>query len=216
MTQKPCRRDGFTLVEVMVVSVLTAVLGLSLFWCARGFGRTAAESIARCRLAQEMNLAVNALARDLGGSLSLSGTGARWDSQFLGWELQPDTPPDNFQQLWLCFDSSCGTAAPNDQPNWTSPQSLGQTAISYSLVSTGSGGPDGTVQFYALERKVETHNPPTTIRVANYITDMQLEILNQNEPLQQQQVQIQLTFTYYAMNNPIPITRTCTLIVSPP
>ncbi len=227
MTQKPCRRPvrlsgplysgeaavhgtrGFTLVEVMVVSVLTAFLAVLLSSCWAGFGQSANDALARCRVAQQMNLAANTLARDLGGSLG--GNGTPWESQFLAWDCSiPNT-------LRLCFDSpnpSTPADAPNDQPTWASPQ----TVITYSLVPTVLGGPDGTVQFYALVRTNQTGIPNTTFTVANYITGMTPIILNPNDPLQQQQLQIQLTFTYptnYTINNP-PITRTCNLIVSAP
>ena len=171
----PCRRrDGFTLVEVMVVSVLTAFLAVLLSACWRGFGPTATDAIARCRIAQEMNLTVNTLARDLGGNLGISGGsldtsgGSPWESQFLDWDCSiPNT-------LRLCFDSpypssppaapnSPPPAVPNDPPNWQLPQTSTppQTVISYSLRPTVVGlDPQGPVQFYALVRTVKTGPSP--------------------------------------------------------
>lgn len=199
----PLRRGGFTLVEVMVVSVLTAFLAMLLSSCWRGFGPTVTGAIARCRVAQEMNLAVNTLARDLGGSLNSSGGSlgsTRWESRFLDWDC---SIPNS---LRLCFDNPSNPAdLPNDQPTWWSPQ----TVISYSLerMTNGLGStPQGPVQFYALVRTVETASPPTTFTVANYITGMQI---TPGAPLQ-----IQLTFSY-PINSPVtnPTTRTCTLKV---
>ena len=54
--------------------------------------------------------------------------------------------------------------------------------------------------------------------MANYITDMQIQLLVGDEPLQQQsKVQIQLTFSY-PINSPVnnPTQRTCTLNVYKP
>ena len=209
----------------MVVAVLTSFLAALLSLCWTALGQGANDAMARCRVAREMNLAVNTLARDLGGSLGISGgslgrNGTPWESQFLAWDCSiPNT-------LRLCFDSphpSTPAAAPSDQPTWKWPQ----TVVAYSLVPTVLGGPNSSVQFYSLVRTVETSKPgpsvfankPASFTVANYITNVQpFEIVNSYEPLQQQQLQIQLTFTYptnYTINNP-PITRTCTLFASPP
>jgi prepilin-type N-terminal cleavage/methylation domain-containing protein len=151
MTHTPCRRNGFTLVEAMVVSGLMAVLALLLSSLWAGFGRPATNVIARCRVAQEMNLAVNALARDLGGSLAgnQGRLGHKTDSQFVGWML-----PGNLQ-LWLCFD---GGTAPNGIADWAPPD----TVIVYMLEGD------------ALLRWDQTAN--TSFTVARHVANMQLSI----------------------------------------
>jgi prepilin-type N-terminal cleavage/methylation domain-containing protein len=149
MTQGPCRSRGFTLVEVTVVSGLMAVLALLLSAVWAGFGRPATETIARCRVAQEMNLAVDSLARDLAGSLAGNAgrVGRKRDSQFVGWML-----PGN-SQLWLCFD---GGTAPNGIADWAPPDSV----IVYM------------VEGNALVRWDQTAN--TSFTVARQIDSMQL------------------------------------------
>ena len=223
MTQDLRRRDGFTLVEVLVVSFLTAFLAVLVSACWRGFGQSANDALARCRVAQEMNLAVNTLARDFGGSLDISGGSldtsggslgtTPWESQFLDWDYSiPNT-------LRLCFDSpfpSNPPDAPNDTPAWLLPQTRTppQTVISYSLEPTVVGStPQGPVQLYALVRTVESAVPNTTFTVANYITNMQITPV----PGEPTEIQIQLMFSY-PIKSPInnPTQRTCTLIVRKP
>ena len=64
------RRQGFTLMEVIVVSGLMAFLAMLLASASAGIGRPAADVIRRRQSLQEMNLAISSLARDLGGSLA--------------------------------------------------------------------------------------------------------------------------------------------------
>ena len=151
MKQEQFRRAGFTLVEVTVVSGLMAVLALLLSAVWAGFGRSATDSIARCRVAQEVNLAVNSLTRDLGGSLADSEgrLGHKTDLQFVGWML-----PGN-SQLWLCFD---GGTQPNGVADWAPPD----TVIVYM------------VENNCLVRWNQTAN--TSFTVARDINNMQLSI----------------------------------------
>ena len=66
----PNHRKGFSLVEVTIVGVLMATLGVLLSSAWVGVGKTAVSLIGRSRLVQERDLAVAALSRDLGGSLA--------------------------------------------------------------------------------------------------------------------------------------------------
>jgi prepilin-type N-terminal cleavage/methylation domain-containing protein len=151
MNQQPCRRGGFTLVEVTVVSGLMAVLALLLSAVWAAFGRPATDVIARCRVAREVSLAVNSLARDLGGSLAgaQGRLGRVTDYPFVGWVL-----PGNLQ-LWLCFD---GGAEPNGVADWAPPDSV----IVYM------------VEGDALVRWDQTAN--TSFTVARHVESMQLSI----------------------------------------
>ncbi len=60
------RRRGFTIIEMTLAGFLMVVVGvlLSNAWVA--FGRPAVSAVARARLAQEANLAAEAISRDIG------------------------------------------------------------------------------------------------------------------------------------------------------
>lgn len=60
-------RQGFTLIEMSIASVLMALLALILSESSRTLGRATVDLIARAQLAQEMDFAAAALSRDLGG-----------------------------------------------------------------------------------------------------------------------------------------------------
>jgi prepilin-type N-terminal cleavage/methylation domain-containing protein len=116
---------GFTLVEVSIVSMLMAMLAMLLAETWRGFGRPMMDTAARSRLAEEANLALASLARDLGGSLSDSAgrLGRKSDSAYVG-RMQPGGV-----QLWICFD---GGTTPNGAADWAAPD----TVISYEVDGT--------------------------------------------------------------------------------
>ena len=113
---------GFTLMETTVVSILMSVLAIVLSSAWTGFERPTVSVIGRARLAREMTLAVDCLARDLGGSLG-NAEGRLGTKQQGAWEgcLLPDNG-----QLWLCFD---GGAEPNGTADWAAPD----TVIVYML-----------------------------------------------------------------------------------
>jgi prepilin-type N-terminal cleavage/methylation domain-containing protein len=116
---------GFTLVEVLIVSVLMAFLAMLLAETWSGLGRPFVEMSVRSRLASEASHARAALARDLGGCLSNNAgrIGGKLDAAFVG-RLQPGG-----SQLWLCFD---GGATPNGTADWAAPD----TVISYEVDGT--------------------------------------------------------------------------------
>ncbi len=60
------RRRGFTLVEMTVTVFLMSLVGIMLGNAWSAFGRPAIATVARCRVAQEANLAAEALAYDVG------------------------------------------------------------------------------------------------------------------------------------------------------
>jgi prepilin-type N-terminal cleavage/methylation domain-containing protein len=110
----PRRCKGFTLIEVMLVSGLMSLLVLLLSGAWSGFGRPSADAIARCRVVQEANLAAEALARDLGGSLADQSTGTKEAGRLVG-RLAVDG-----SELWLCFDGE-----PVDGlPDWAAPDTV--------------------------------------------------------------------------------------------
>jgi type II secretory pathway pseudopilin PulG len=110
------RRNGFTLLEATVVSGLMAFLAVLVSSAWVGVGRPAADLIARAQLAQEIDMAVASLSRDLGGSLGnpTARLGGKSVGKWIGW-MQPASA-----QLWLCYD---GGTDPDGLPNWGSPDS---------------------------------------------------------------------------------------------
>jgi type II secretory pathway pseudopilin PulG len=62
----PGRRRGFTITEMLITGVLMSLFGVLLGQAWASFGRPAIVNTARCRVAQEANLAAEALARDVG------------------------------------------------------------------------------------------------------------------------------------------------------
>jgi hypothetical protein len=107
--RSPDRRRGFTLVDVVVASVLASVLGVLLAMAFKTFGRPALEVEARARIAQEGILAAQSLACDLGGFLAdpsgragtfQQGQGSPGPYQFSDWVLT------NENLLWLNFQGA--------------------------------------------------------------------------------------------------------------
>lgn len=64
--RRPGRRRGFTLLEMLLTGFLMALVGVLLGNAWSAFGRPAITTVARCRVAQEANLAAEALAYDVG------------------------------------------------------------------------------------------------------------------------------------------------------
>lgn len=116
------RREAFTLLETILATGLTALLAVLVSAAWAGFGRPAANVVARCRVAQEAAMAVAALSNDLGGYLA-DAPGRLGDTTQLTvvGRLQPGGT-----QLWLCFD---GGSSPNGVADWGSPD----TVVVYAL-----------------------------------------------------------------------------------
>lgn len=111
---------GFTVLEVVIVSALMSLLVVLISGAWSGLGRTAADAAVRCRITQEANLAVESLARDLGGSLPDQGTGSKAHGRLVG-RLVAGGP-----QLRLCFDGD-----DDGQADWAAPD----TVILYEIQS---------------------------------------------------------------------------------
>lgn len=110
-------RNGFTLLEVMVASIVMSLLVMLMAQAWSGLGRPTVDMAIRGRLAQEAGLAAAALAGDLGGYLSNpEGRLGTTASLPLVGRLQPTG-----SQLWLCFD---GGPAPNGAPDWGPPDTV--------------------------------------------------------------------------------------------
>jgi type II secretory pathway pseudopilin PulG len=103
-------REGFTLVEVLVVGALMTLLAMLLQTSWSGFGRPLIEAIARARIAEDANMAAATLARDFGGSLP--GNGSHSGSLATG-KLVGRMEPDGIM-LRLCFDGG----ADNGLADW--------------------------------------------------------------------------------------------------
>lgn len=102
--------SGFTLTEIMLVGGLMSLLVLLISGAWTGFGRSSTDAVVRCRVAQEANLAVESLARDLGGSLAGEVAGKKQLSQIVG-RLVVDG-----SALWLCFDGQPADGVANWGP----------------------------------------------------------------------------------------------------
>ena len=113
--KKPNR--GMTLLEVTTVSGLMAFLGIMLSTTWIGVGRPTVDVIVRGELFQEMDAAVAALSRDLGGALGgpVGRLGGKTTDRWVGWMKPADG------QLWLCFD---GDEEPYGEPDWGPPDTV--------------------------------------------------------------------------------------------
>ncbi len=116
-SRKWTRRGGFTLLEVTVVGFMTSLLASILATTSWSYYRNSAHVAARCQLAQEAELAMTRLARDLAGGNATHGrlVGIR----------QPQTG-----RLELCYDS---LAEPDGFASWQTPD----TAIAYQVAQDG-------------------------------------------------------------------------------
>lgn len=83
-------RRGFTVLELTIAGGLTALLGIMLVTACSAYNRGAAEVIARCRIAQEADLAMHALAADLGANLPSSVAGPKGRGLPTGVAVAPD------------------------------------------------------------------------------------------------------------------------------
>lgn len=127
------RRVGFTLVEVTIACSLTVFLAIMLSTTWALLMRPTADLIAWGQLFQEMDIAANTLARDLGGSqLDYDETGYLGEKNqgvLLAWK--PNVT--NGDHLMLCFDG--GTSPDGNIDDWDSPAN--DTVIDY-YVDEGS------------------------------------------------------------------------------
>jgi type II secretory pathway pseudopilin PulG len=95
---RSCRHRGFTLTEIMLVGGLMSLLVLLISGAWKGLGRSSTDAVVRCRVAQEANLALESLTRDLGGGLAGQIAGDKRLGRAVGRLVVGGS------QLWLCFD----------------------------------------------------------------------------------------------------------------
>ncbi|MCA9263814.1 MAG: prepilin-type N-terminal cleavage/methylation domain-containing protein [Planctomycetales bacterium] len=110
ITGDPSRR-GFSLLEVSLVAALMSLLMLMLASTWASFGRSLRDTMVRCRVAQEANLVVAALNRDLGGQLPDDLLGHVAAGRMVG------TMVVDGEKLMICYDG----AVPNDVADWATP-----------------------------------------------------------------------------------------------
>ena len=103
----------------MLVGVLMSLLVVLVSGAWSGLGRPSADALVRCRVAQEANLALESLARDLGGSLPEQAVGQKQSGRLVGRLVVDDS------QLWLCFDGEPADGL----PDWGLPD----TVITYEV-----------------------------------------------------------------------------------
>jgi len=114
MTSVSRSHNGFSLLEVTIVSGLMTFLALLLFAAWSGVGKSTIGLITRCQLAQEMDFAVAAISRDLCGSMPLKDneTDATRLNGKKNWRLL-DWKVDSGGDLQLDFDGD-----PSTPTNW--------------------------------------------------------------------------------------------------
>lgn len=170
-------RRGFTIVEVLVATALTVFLAylLSTVWAE--LEKSTVDLIARGQLMQEMDMAVAALSRDLGGSVAVPAStafsvGTLEQGRWIAWD--PSHAP---AELWLCFD---GGTNPDGVANWSgSPD----TVIRYYLDTDSNS----TITTKVLVRQNVTDN--TRFIVARNLSSMSIAADGQF-------IDITLTFVY--------------------
>jgi type II secretory pathway component PulJ len=119
MKRTPQRPSGFSLTEMMIVGGLASLLVLMVSEAWSGLGRPSTDALARCRIAQEANLAAASLAQDFGGSLPGQPTGRKQAGRLLGRLVVDDS------QLWLCYEGQPS----NDLADWGAPD----TVVTYEV-----------------------------------------------------------------------------------
>ncbi len=191
------RRDGFTLLEVMLASVLTVSLAVMLGTSWRQLSRPMSDLIIWGQLFQEMDIAVATLARDLGGSLpeynDTTNADAPLGGKRQGLLIAVRTTTDiDGNHLQLCFD---GGPNPDGMADWGQPN---DTVIDYRVDSAS----------HKLIRSNTTNHATTSFTVAQDVDSMSVA------PAANNTFQITLNLKYVFLNNyRSPVTRQCVLIV---
>ena len=171
MMPMPNHRTGFTLVELMVVSVLMAVLAVLLSSAWVGVGRTAAGLIGRSQLVQERDFAVVALSRDLGGcSVEPDARlGEKINGRWLKWECPNNNLLTSNQDLVLYYDGGL-------KPDGVTVN--GNTVVRYAVESGGllkrktwlKGGTTATIFTVAKNVYSMTVTPdPNDVKAVNIV-----------------------------------------------
>jgi prepilin-type N-terminal cleavage/methylation domain-containing protein len=190
------KKHGFTMIELTVATSLTVVLALMLSSSWVMLNRPTASLAAWGQLFQEMDLAVAAITRDLGGSLpEFADTdnflGQKRQGLLLGCRKMNDLNGDHLQ---LCFDG----ADPDNTADWS--MVAGDTVIDYYV--------DGNTS--TLVRKNLANNKE--FRAASNLDSMTVI----DDPNDSNNLRVEMTFqfpNYIPKDETTPLTRTCVLIV---
>lgn len=107
-------RAGFTVLEFMLTSLLMTILAVVTAGAWSGLGRPSVDAVVRCRIHQEAEAALAALACDFGGGLGEQALhGARDAGRLVGRRVAGT-------QLQLCFEGE----SPNGAADWGSPDTV--------------------------------------------------------------------------------------------
>jgi hypothetical protein len=134
-------RRGFTVLEMMLAGFLMALMGILLGNAWAAFGRPAISSVARSRVAQEANLAAEALAHDL-GMLAQDVVGSPSDSKYLNASPMPDSST-------LTFFIDDGTLFHTDGTHRTRQIIYSFDPATTHLIRTDATSPDSTPRVIA-------------------------------------------------------------------
>lgn len=165
-------RRGYTLIEMVIASALTTLLGILLAATWSMFGRPALDVEARARITREAMLAAEALAGDLSGYPpdAAGQQGSLKQGVFVDWMVPEPS------KLRLDFH---GVGAPEGVAQWGLPDRV----ITYQVQDVGTGRG-------RLVRWDETGGITTTI--AEHVTALTVT----PDPSYPNQVQIQITLSY--------------------
>jgi type II secretory pathway component PulJ len=208
MKRQQQRRNAFTLLDVAVASVLTAVLATMLSSTWGMFSKPTSSLIAWGQLFQEMDIAVATLARDLGGSLPENPNGSnKRQGLLVGCKTTNDLTYGD--HLLLCFD---GGNAPDGLASWNS--DTDDTIIDYYVDSSKRVLYRQNMKTGNGNAVVVASNVESSITGVNglVITDITPSDPNGN-------LRIELTFTFHFPGESgshywmQPLSRKCILIV---
>jgi type II secretory pathway pseudopilin PulG len=190
-------RRGFTLVEVTIVSGLTAFLAILLSSAWMGMSRSTVDLVGRGRLIQELDMAVASLSRDLGGSLAVASSSnnlGRGDTgAWINYEKLAD--PQYGDKLRLYFDGGDNPSVKN-APNTVIEyhlESYDESPDQSSNVLVRQENPDDFGEKFVVAKNVDSMN--IIVPEAGFTGDGFIEI--------------ELTFKYHYTNGEF--TRKCAL-----
>jgi hypothetical protein len=206
------RRHGFTLIELTIASSLTILIALMLSTSWFMLNRPTHSLIAWGQLFQEMDIATNMLARDLGGCLpdyvNIQGQlGIK--SEALLWKCERiNDLADGF--LRLHFDANSTVVSPSNDPD-----DPGDYKVDYYL-------DDDHKTLVRRKWYTSSGDPISVVNVASNLEKMEVDYLLPDMTTVTDDAEaapflrIRLTFqfpNYYPKDETTPLTRTCVLVI---